>query len=567
MRGLRRPTSSHVSELYQTIVQSLADALVIIDQRGVIQSFSPSAERMFGYSASEIVGRNVSLLMPPPDREQHDSYLREYIESGWTGVRETSFLTRNAHIVRPERETVAVRKDGNRFPARLIVSEVETGGERVFVGLLSDLSDRKRLERELDDRIAAQNALVEELQTAYAIIGAQKQRMQDELDVGRQIQLSMVPQRFPELSEVDVWATLRPAREVGGDFYDVFVTPDGQLWLCIGDVSGKGVPAALLMAVTKTLIKSFASQDLSPAEVCTRVNTELSRGNESAMFVTAFIARLTPSSGVLRHTNAGHNPPFARRTDGSVERYAQRHGPVLGAVEGARYDESEDRLSPGDCVLLFTDGVTEALDRAERMFTDERLAQTISAASVESAAELAGRVLAAVERHCDGGEQYDDITLLACRFIGGERRRGERLSLGVPENLDELAAIVAMCEQAAERLGADSGARQRVAIGCDEVFSNIMKYGFAGGDRRSIECEIRRDDDAIVLVIGDDGVPFNPLDHPTPDPTLPLDERPIGGLGVHLVRRLFDGMQYRRVGGRNVLTLRLRIASNPRDAQ
>jgi phosphoserine phosphatase RsbU/P len=564
-RSSAAPDATQLGDLYRSVFQSLADALIVIDERGIIRSFSPSAERIFGYAASEVIGQNVSTLMPPPDRYNHDEYLRHYVQSGWSSGRlETLVLTGDAYIIRPERETIAARKDGTPFPARLIVSEVESGGRRMFVGLVSDVSERKRLERELAAQMEAQGALLRQLQEAYAVIEGQKKRMQRELDVGHEIQLSMVPHRFPEMKEAELWATLRPAREVGGDFYDYFTTSAGELWLCIGDVSGKGVPAALFMAVTKTLIKSFAAQGGSPGEVFTRVNAELARDNDSAMFVTAFIARIDQRSGEIDFANAGHNPPLVRRAGGELSRYDRRHGPVLGAVEDAVYKESTDRLAPADVLLLFTDGVTEALDHSEQLFSEARLRDTISEGGDLTARQLVNAVVSAVDAFAGGAEQADDITLLALRFRGAVDATSEpHFPLRLPNTFDALAGALPQVERLVGRCGGSVVAQRRFALAFDELLSNVIRYAYPTPARRMIECELARRNGSIVAVIADDGAPFNPLELEAPDTTLPLDERQIGGLGVHIVRTMFDEVRYERRGSRNVTTIVQHPASLP----
>jgi len=557
-RGSAEATGAkQLGTLYRSVFQSLADALVVIDDHGIIRSFSPSAERTFGYRMSEVVGQNVSILMPPPDRDQHEEYLREYVESGWaSGRKETLLLTGDAHIIRPERETVAVRRDGTLFPARLIVSEVESDGKRLFVGLISDVSERKRLESELEAQVKSQAVLLEQLRQAYAVIEGQRQRMQYELDVGREIQLSMVPHRFPRMDRADLWAALRPAREVGGDFYDFFTTQTGLLWMCVGDVSGKGVPAALLMAVTKTLVNSSAARGSTPGVVLTQVNAELSRDNESSMFVTAFVASLDPQSGTIRYANAGHNPPLVRRASSRTERLDGRHGPVLGALDGASYAESIAQLDPGDVLLLFTDGVTEALDPEGQLFTEARLRDTLSNDGVASAEEAARAVVAAVDSFAGGAEQADDITVLALRFIGdGPSTPETGFRLRVLSRFESLAPVAADVEGLVGRCGGSVVTQQRFALAFDELLSNIIKYAYSGEDGRVIECEVARRDGAIEAVIADDGVPFNPLELSEPDTTLSLEVRETGGLGVLLVRRMFDDVRYERRESRNITTI------------
>jgi len=552
----QRAEEKRLGGLYSSVFKSLADALIVIDERGRIMSFSPSAEATFGYAEEEVLGQSVSILMPRPDRDQHEEYVRQYVEAGWaSGRMETMLLTGEAHIIRPARETVAVRKDGTTFPARLVVSEVEADGTRMFVGLLSDVSERKRLERELAARIESQAALLRELQDAYDVIEQQKARMQLELDVGREIQLAMVPHRFPRLSEADVWATLRPAREVGGDLYDVVAAPGGKLWLCVGDVSGKGVPSALFMAVTKTLIASGVAQGIPPGDVMTQVNAELARDNDSAMFVTAFLACLDPASGELRYSNAGHNPPLLRHAAG-LERLATRHGPVLGALEGVTYGESVARLAPDDLLLLFTDGVTEALDARDQLFSEARLQEVFRTGQFESAEHMATTVVSAVDAFAGSREQSDDITVMGLRFVGAEPSRAERhFPFRIANRIEALAETMPEIETLVERCGGGQVAQRRFAVAFDELVSNIIKYAYPDGQERFIECELACVDGAIMATITDEGDAFNPLDLAEPDTSLALEEREIGGLGVHIVRRMFDEMRYERREGRNVTTI------------
>ena len=207
-----------------------------------------------------------------------------------------------------------------------------------YVTIVNDITERKRAE--------------EALQEANRIIKDQRDRMEGELNIGRKIQMSMIPlvfPPFPDHDEFSVFAALEPAREVGGDFYDYYFIDEGRLCFCVGDVSGKGVPAALFMAVTKTLIKALAIDDVSTASILTHVNAELSADTKTSMFVTVFLGILNIRSGEIVYTNAGHNPPYFRRKGGSLQRLDVRHGPVIGAVPGMVYRENTDTMciAPG----------------------------------------------------------------------------------------------------------------------------------------------------------------------------------------------------------------------------
>ena len=248
-----------------------------------------------------------------------------------------------------------------------------------------------------------------------------KERMESELNIGREIQMSMIPlifPPFPDRKEIVIYGTMEPAREVGGDFYDFFFIDEDWFCFCIGDVSGKGVPAALFMAVTKTLIKSRAADDYSPVSIITRVNDELSQDNIEAMFVTIFIGILNTKTWQLVYTNAGHNPPYLKRKDGSIKRFDQIHGPAVGAMSGLAYEESKICLSKEDIILLYTDGITEAMDRAQNFFSEERLADILSSLGDISAEDVVNYTVSEVKRFEDGTDQVDDITILSVQFLG-----------------------------------------------------------------------------------------------------------------------------------------------------
>jgi serine phosphatase RsbU (regulator of sigma subunit)/CheY-like chemotaxis protein len=259
------------------------------------------------------------------------------------------------------------------------------------------------------------------LQEAYGIIKGQKDRMQEELNVGREIQMSMIPLKFPPFpghDEFDIYATLVPAREVGGDFYDFFFVDENHLCFCVGDVSGKGVPAALFMAVTKALIKSRAADDHSTARILTHVNDELSQDNPSSMFVTVFAAILNIATGEFTYTNAGHNPPYIKQPDGSIRALTERHGPIVGAMSEMAYAEATTHLSCGDLVLLFTDGVTEAMDVGGNLYSDARLEKLLQDNALETVEDTVDTVLSSVKAFEAGADQADDITILSLRFSG-----------------------------------------------------------------------------------------------------------------------------------------------------
>jgi PAS domain S-box-containing protein len=306
-----------------------------------------------------------------------------------------------------EHEETHQLSDGKLVLAAVKFPIFDSSGEVVAVGGVDvDITERKRME--------------EELQAAYEIIKDQKERMESELNVGREIQMSFVPDfsSLPDRAEFSICATLEPAREVGGDFYDSYFLDEERFCFCIADVSGKGVPAALFMAMAKTLIKSRAGDDRSTASILTHVNDELSVDNPNCMFVTVFAGILNIRSGELLYTNAGHNPPYIRRKDGTLQRLDQRHGPAIAAMEGMVYKEEMDRLEPGDLLLLYTDGVTEAMDVDHHLFSEDRLKDLLTAKSTKGVQTAVDHTVAAVIAFEGEAERTDDVTVLALEFHG-----------------------------------------------------------------------------------------------------------------------------------------------------
>jgi sigma-B regulation protein RsbU (phosphoserine phosphatase) len=251
---------------------------------------------------------------------------------------------------------------------------------------------------------------------------SQKELIEGELRVAWEIQMSIVPKifpAFPHRPEFDIYAVLEPAKEVGGDLYDFFLLDDDHLCFTIGDVSGKGVPASLFMAVTKTLIKSTAGIGMTPAEILCKVNENLCQDNDSGMFVTEFLGILHIPSGDVMYSNGGHNLPYMVHPDGSCTALPQTPGMAMGVMEGLHYGLNTIKLNSGDSLFLYTDGITEAMNIKGELFTEERLERVLADCGYCQAAEQIDRVLRAVKTHAQGAQQSDDITMVALKYKVG----------------------------------------------------------------------------------------------------------------------------------------------------
>ena len=254
---------------------------------------------------------------------------------------------------------------------------------------------------------------------SFVAVTAEKERIGAELNVATQIQADMLPRifpAFPEREEFDIYATMDPAKEVGGDFYDFFLVDEDHLAVVIADVSGKGVPAALFMVIAKTLIKNHAQNKDTPGSVFTQTNAQLCEGNDAGLFVTAWMGVLEISTGNFIYVNAGHNPPLLKRAGGAYEWLKSRPGFVLAGMEGVRYRENSLQLEPGDCLYLYTDGVTEATSGAQELFGEERLQHTLNESKDLPVDQLLPKVKQAIDTFVGEAEQFDDITMLGLEY-------------------------------------------------------------------------------------------------------------------------------------------------------
>jgi sigma-B regulation protein RsbU (phosphoserine phosphatase) len=250
---------------------------------------------------------------------------------------------------------------------------------------------------------------------------AAKERIESELKIAHDIQMGMLHKLFPpfpERKEFDIYATLYPAREVGGDLYDFFFIDDDHICFTVGDVSGKGVPAAFFMAVSKTLIKTRATREVTPDVVLTRLNQDLSTDNPSMMFVTLFFAILNVRTGEVIYSNGGHNPPYLVTRKGFCTPLKNTAGMVLGVMEHATFESEAIFLEKGDKLFLYTDGVTEAINRNENLFSEKRLVDALTSCADMKARKLVEEISRRVEAFTEGMEQFDDITMLALEFNG-----------------------------------------------------------------------------------------------------------------------------------------------------
>ena len=247
----------------------------------------------------------------------------------------------------------------------------------------------------------------------------EKQRTDATLKLAHDIQMSLLPQTFPpfpDIPQVDLYAAIRPAWEVGGDLYDFFLTDSGHIFFAIGDVAGKGVPASLFMAITRTLLKGSGRKGVLPHKVLHEVNIELCDNNESCTFVTLFCGILNPSTGEVLYANAGHNPPLVLRPSREIQYLENGRGIAAGVLQESTYQSEHLYLDSGDSLFLYTDGVTEAMDPTKKFFSEDRLSHELGSLQSHSSQAIVSAILQAVTDFSKGVRQSDDITLMNVRM-------------------------------------------------------------------------------------------------------------------------------------------------------
>jgi serine phosphatase RsbU (regulator of sigma subunit)/anti-sigma regulatory factor (Ser/Thr protein kinase) len=435
------------------------------------------------------------------------------------------------------------------------IGDLSRDFEHMRQSLKKVVNELEELNAGLEQKVADRTA---ELEASERQLAKANQRMMEELNFARDIQMGMLPllfPAFPNRPELHLDALLEPAREVGGDFYDFYFLDENRLCLVVADVSGKGAPAALYMAVSKTLIKSRAAHDFDPSSILTQVNGELAENNTTSTFVTIFLAILDVSNGEFAYCNAGHNPPYIKRISDRLEQLEELHGPILGVLPNLTYTMNDTILTPGDMLVMYTDGVTESMNERDEEYTDQRLADLLSNTRAQIPNELTFEILEDVRSHQGNAEQSDDITLLALQYHGARPEDGDHLEVRIKNRMPDIDVVEERFHEFATSNGISEKDRQTMSMVMDELLNNVISYAYPKGGDHVIVVDMTLKGSRLVLMIEDDGIPFNPFKVEEPDVGLSVEERGIGGLGIHLVRETMDEYHYQRRANKNIVIL------------
>lgn len=393
----------------------------------------------------------------------------------------------------------------------------------------------KRTYRMLDDEIKTRD---------------QQQKSRTELSVAKKIQMETLPEDYASSKEAEIIGELKAAKEVGGDLYDYVDIDDDHVALLIGDVSGKGVPAAMFMMKTITSFRDFATANKTPSEILKQINASVMKGNESTMFVTCFLAIINKKNGKMIYANAGHNPPIVG-TNHHFEYLKCKHGLLLGCFPNPKIEDEEIKLEPGDSITLYTDGITEARNSKGEFFGEKRLIECFNRTDYLSIVHLHHSLKDDVSIFVGDAPQSDDITFVSLKYRGGRYKYIENEFNAKIENIPEMLGFIN--NFAKENEFPTSFTNQLEIVG-DELFSNIIKHGYENeGGPIFVRLLFNIDTKEFSLTVIDKAKEFNQLDVniDTSDKRLR-----IGGLGISIVKKIMNDYAYDHINGKNILELK-----------
>ena len=403
-----------------------------------------------------------------------------------------------------------------------------------------------------------QKSLIQQIEETRSA-NKEKGRIESELNIARDIQMSMLPKTFPpfpDRNDIEIYGKQKPAKEVGGDLYDFYIR-DEKLFFCIGDVSGKGVPASLVMAVTRTLFRTISFKEALPERIMFGINNAMADNNESNMFVTLFLGVLDLPTGRLRYSNAGHNAPMLiGQTIGLLPCAANV---PLGVQTDWKFSQQETTIDLNTCIFLYTDGLTEAENAANEQFMEERMIEVAKGMSHEPQ-QMIEQMFNAVHQFVGNAEQSDDLTMLAIQYTKPlEKDMKLQRSITLPNDIEKVPVLAEFVDEVCEIVGFDMSTTMGINLALEEAVVNVMSYAYQPGTTGNVNIEAIANETRLKFIISDWGTPFDPTAEKEVDTTLSAEERPIGGLGIHLVRQIMDSINYERIDGMNVLTLRKKL--------
>ncbi len=396
-------------------------------------------------------------------------------------------------------------------------------------------------------------------------ITKEREKINSELSIAKSIQESSLPNvfpPFPENPEFDIFASMEPAKEVGGDFYDFYFIDEKHFMFLIADVSGKGVPAALFMMTVKTLINNVSQMGYSHKKLFEVINKKVCQTNKQGFFVTLLAGIFNTETGDISFINCGHNQPLIKRQNGLYEYMNLNSNIVLGAFDDAKFEIFETKLNVGDVVFTYTDGITEAINERGDLFGEERLANCLNKNSgLDNIKEIAQSVKNEIKEFTQSTPQSDDITMLIFKYQTENLNKtpaSDSRTFRQPADLENYKSFYTWLHEVSKDWDLNDDISNKLDMCAEEIFANITFYAY-DGNSGYVETTITKIDDEVVLQFEDRGVEYNPLEKPDPDITAPPEDRPLGGLGIFMVKQMADIVNYERKDDKNILRIVFKI--------
>ena len=443
-------------------------------------------------------------------------------------------------------------------PLEELAYQAETIASGRFDEELSDLDRNDEIGQLSKSFHNMQQSLVKQIEE-LKVINEQKGRIEGELKIARDIQMAMLPKiypPYPERNDLDVFGQLTPAKEVGGDLFDFYIR-DEKLFFCIGDVSGKGIPASLYMVVTKALFRTVSGHESSPERIIYALNEVLSRDNDSNMFVTLFVGVLDLPSGRLHYCNAGHDAPLLIGHTGAGLLPVDSNLPV-GVMTGWKFSKQETLMDPDTTIFLYTDGLNEAENINHQQFEMSRVIEVAHKLQKENNFKptvIVNEMTDAVHQFVGDADQSDDLTMMALQYTKRQENITYQRSLTLTNDLKRVPRLNTFIDEVCEANGFDMATTMQINLAIEEAVVNVMNYAYPKDTKGDITIEAKANKTELSFIISDTGKPFDPTAKAEVDITLSAEDRAIGGLGIHLIRQIMDHINYERVDGHNILTL------------
>jgi PAS domain S-box-containing protein len=513
---------------FRTLLELASQGVLLINEEGIIELANVHAGTIFGYNRDELVGQPLSRLIPERVRGLHARQCAGYFEHP------------RPRPMGVGMELTGQRKDGTELPVEVSLSAVDTSEGRLAMAFVTDISHRVEMAealRQYSERLEEMvEARTEELRKTQARL-LDQQRLQQEIEMAAQVQTSLLPKHPPDLQGYELSATGRPARYIGGDLYD-FVsasetgTADKVWHLVVADISGKGIPAALLASAARTLVRVEAEHELSPQAILTYFNRNFyDELSQAEMFITLLVATLDTRRGTLTYTSAGH--PDVLWWQAVPEKCARlpATGLPIGVLPDLNIVETRVKLRPGDMLVLYSDGVTEAESPTHEIFGQERLEALVRANARGSASELEGAILEAVRNHREGMPRSDDLTLIVLKALP------HTVSFSLQGTLEHLHRATDLTRDLATPYGEEFA--YQVELSVSELVTNIIQHAYHDSEGE-IRGEICLRADGIEVRLWDKGKSFTPEELPSHVSPEPRE----GGYGLIIAHELSDELEY-----------------------